>query len=75
MSDIRKNTGLVPVDSDPELFKKHIEIQINEKLSLIKALEQRLNDLVNIEAKKLTLQIDVLNKEVVILQNRDAIEA
>jgi len=74
MGDIQRNTGLVPIEKDPQLAKKHREIQINEKLSLIKVLKGRLDDLVNVEAKKLELQIDVLEKEIALLQDKNTIE-
>jgi len=62
MSDIKRNTSLVKMDS--ELQKKHREIQVNEKKSQINALKQRLDDLESIEAKKLRLQVEILQKEI-----------
>lgn len=66
MGDIKRNTSLVPIEG--ELKKKHTEIQINEKLSHIAGLKQRLDDLENIEAKKLRFQIEVLEKEIGFLE-------
>jgi len=72
MSDIQKNNSLIPMTSDLE--KKHVQIQINEKKSLIRALGIRLDDLVNVEAKKLQLQIEKLTLEIEHLSNEFAIE-
>jgi len=68
MSDIQKNTALVPIEG--ELRKKEIEIRINEKKSNIFALERRLQDLVDIEKKKIELQMEILEKEIEFLEDK-----
>ena len=62
MSDINRNKGLMSLDG--ELKKKHLEIQVNEKLSQIASLKLRLEDLRSIEEKRVKLQIEMLEKEI-----------
>ena len=47
-----------------KLKQQQLEIEINEKLSAVKGLKLRLENLVNIEQKKLEFQIDVLEKQI-----------
>lgn len=73
MSDIRRNNHLVEMNA--EMKKKHIEIMINEKKSVIHGLKRKLEDLENVEAKKLRLEIEMREKEISELQkNINAIE-
>jgi len=70
--DINNNRALVkPTD---EMEKKHIQITINEKASQINGLKNRLSDLVNVEGKRIELQIEVLEKEIEFLENKLAID-
>lgn len=70
MSDLeRPKTSLVPIKGD--LIRKQNEIRINEKKSLIDALTIRLRDLEEIEAKKIKLQMEVLNREIDFLNKED----
>jgi hypothetical protein len=47
-----------------KLKKQQLEIEINEKLASVKGLKLRLENLKNIEQKKLEFQIDVLEKQI-----------
>lgn len=66
MADIERKNHLINMDD--ELEKKHNEILINEKISQIEGLKLRLKDLETIEAKRLKLKIEILDKEIIILQ-------
>jgi len=72
MADLRSVPVLVK--TDPELSKKHTTVIINQKLSTIKKLQLALEDLKNIEQKRIELQIETLEKEVENMQEeRDSI--
>ena len=53
-----------------ELLVKRMLIQLSEKEANIKGLELRLDDLKNIEMKKVELQIDLLEAEIKVLQEK-----
>jgi len=69
MSDIQINQrDLVPIVG--ELKKQQLVIEINEKLASVKGLKLRLENLVNIEQKKLEFQINVLEKQIAFQQEQ-----
>lgn len=60
MSDIKRNLPDVIITG--QLKKQMLEIQINERDSVIKGLKQRLEDLKNIEEKRIILDINMQEK-------------
>ena len=63
MADIKRNmTDLLAGDSD--LQHQHLKIMLNERQSKINALKLRLQDLVNIEQKKIEFQINLEEKAI-----------
>jgi len=70
MSDITRNGAIIDPSKDPLLAKKHGEILLNEKFSRIEGLRIRLSDLKRIEEKKLELEIDCLEQEIKMIQDK-----
>ena len=64
MSDLRTNYQLSILNSDSELRQQHIELNIKEKQSLIKKLQQQIEDIQNIEIDRVRLQIRGIEKEI-----------
>ena len=73
MGDLERPTrGMVPIDGD--LAKKQRVIQVNEKRSVIDALNIKLRDLKEIEQKKIEFQIELLEREIDFLKNKDVVD-
>jgi len=65
---VRMDSNTIVMTS--ELLVKRMLIQLSEKEANIKGLELRLDDLKNIEMKKVELQIDLLEAEIKVLQEK-----
>jgi len=66
------------IERDDALKKHHTQIQISEKLNLIKQLEVRLEHIQQVEVEQVKLQMSLHKREVENLQNeikrKDAID-
>lgn len=71
MSDIQRGGGdrYEIINRDDALKRHHRQIQISEKLNLIKQLEVRLEHIQQVEVEQVKLQMSVHKKEVGDLQN------
>ena len=68
MADIERNVPAIVIEG--ELKRQHIQIQINEKKSQVKAFERQLEDLKDIAQKKLEFNINCANKEIEMLEKQ-----
>lgn len=68
----RSGTGLELIRRVPELQAHHRQIQISEKLNVIKQLGVRLEHINTVEIEQIKLQIATLNKEVEMLKSEQA---
>lgn len=71
MSDIQRGSGsgFEIIQRDDALKRHHRQIQISEKLNLIKQLEVRLEHIQQVEVEQVKLQMSVHKKEVEGLQD------
>ena len=64
MSDIKRNLPMDPEVVPKELHEMHLQIQFNEKKSIIAGLKQRLKDLDEIEKKRLEFEIGMREHDI-----------
>ncbi|MCP4481431.1 MAG: hypothetical protein GY817_01195 [bacterium] len=68
MADLRTNNQISIIQADQTLRRRHIELQVKEKYSLIKKLQMQIEDIKNIEIDRIGLQIRGVEKEIEKLQ-------
>jgi hypothetical protein len=69
MSDINRSGSFDMIQRDNALKRHHTQIQVSEKLNLIKQLEVRLEHIQQVEVEQVKLQMALHKKEVENLQS------
>jgi hypothetical protein len=68
MADINRSGSYDLIQRDDALKRHHTQIQVSEKLNLIKQLEVRLEHIQQVEVEQVKLQMELHKKEVENLQ-------